>query len=51
VFALVKYIGECTNIANYSEFIKTNLVALFQVLVLPNISLTQEDVDEFEDDP
>jgi exportin-2 (importin alpha re-exporter) len=51
VFALVKYIGECTNIGSYSEFIKQNLALLFSVVVLPNISLTQEDVDEFEDDP
>ena len=51
VFALVKYIGECTNIGNYSDFIKQNLALLFQVVILPNISLTQEDVDEFEDDP
>ncbi len=29
VFALVKYIGECTNIGNYSDFIKQNLALLF----------------------
>jgi hypothetical protein len=51
VFALVKYIGECTNLPHFAEFIKSNLSLLFQVLILPNISLTQEDVDEFEDDP
>jgi len=51
VQAVVRYLGECVNLPNYNEFIKTNLQAIFEVIVLPNISITQEDVDEYEDEP
>jgi exportin-2 (importin alpha re-exporter) len=52
VFALVKFIGECAkSVPSYSEFIKQSLPLVWSVLVIPNISLTQQDVDEFEDDP
>ena len=51
VFALVKYIGESSSLPNYSEFVRQNLALLFHVLILPNISISQEDENEFEDDP
>ena len=47
----MRYIGECAALPNYRDFIKANLEALFTVLVLPNISLTPEDIDEYEDEP
>ena len=34
-----------------ADFMKTNLFKIFDILILPNISLTQEDIDEYEDDP
>lgn len=40
VFAIVKYIGEASSIADYSDFVKQNLALLFTVLILPNISIT-----------
>ena len=51
VQAIVRYLGECVMLPNYAEFIKTNLQSIFEVVVLPNISITQEDVDEYEDEP
>jgi len=39
--------GDSASIPNYSEFIKQNLAAVYSVLVEPNISITQEDIDEF----
>jgi hypothetical protein len=52
VFALVKYIGECAkSIPSYADFLKGNLQHIWNVLVIPNISLTSQDVEEFEDDP
>jgi hypothetical protein len=28
-----------------------NLTKIFDILILPNISITMEDLDEYEDDP
>ena len=47
----VKYMGEMTLLAIKQEFIKMNLMKIFDILILPNISITAEDNDEFEDDP
>jgi exportin-2 (importin alpha re-exporter) len=33
------------------EFIKANLPIIFEILVLPHISLSPEDLEEYEDDP
>ena len=49
--ATVKYIGEMTNVKSKNEFVKNNLMKIFDILILPNIAITQEDEDEYEDDP
>ena len=51
VRAVVKYLGEMTNVPSKHEFLKMNLIKIFDILVLPNISITAEDADEYEDDP
>ena len=51
VRVVVKYMGEMTKQPNKAAFIKTNLSKVFDILILPNISLNQEDIDEYEDDP
>lgn len=33
------------------NFVKSNLIKLFDILILPNISITPEDQEEYEDDP
>jgi hypothetical protein len=43
--------SDCINLQLYSEFIRTNLKGLFEILVLPLIQITQEDVDEYEGQP
>jgi len=43
--------GEISNNPSKSEFIKMNLMKIFDILVLPNIAITSEDQDEYEDDP
>ena len=35
----------------YGDFIKQNLGALFEVVVIPNIALTEQDVDDYEMEP
>ena len=51
IFAIVKYLGEVAGVAKYQDFIRTNLETLFNVVVVPNISLTAQDKDEYEDEP
>jgi hypothetical protein len=41
IFAIVHYIGDAAGLPNYTQLIKENLPALFQVVVIPNISLTE----------
>jgi hypothetical protein len=40
-----------TNCASKQAFIKMNLIKIFDILILPNISITEEDKDEYEDSP
>ena len=51
IFAIVRYIGECTVNPKYKDFIRGNLECLFQVLIIPNISITEQDVEEYECEP
>ena len=48
IFALVGYLSDCARMPKYKETIGQNLQALFQVIVLPNISLTEQDLEEYE---
>lgn len=47
----VKYVGEVSNLPSKQPFIKMNLIKIFDILILPNISITEEDMDEYEDSP
>lgn len=48
---MVRYLGECAGMPNYKDFIKQNLETLLQVLVIPNISVTEQDLEEYEFEP
>ena len=43
--------GEMSNIPARQEFMKMNLLKIFDILILPNIAITEEDENEYEDDP
>jgi exportin-2 (importin alpha re-exporter) len=47
----VKYMGEMANSPSKNEFFKMNLMKIFDILILPNISITPEDMEEYDDDP
>lgn len=47
----VKYLGEMANQKSKEDFYKMNLIKIFDTLILPNISITADDMDEYEDDP
>lgn len=51
MFALLRYLGDCAGISNYQDFMKQNLQSIFSSLILPNIAMTQQDHDEYEDEP
>ena len=51
VQAVVRYLSECVSLPKYQEHIKGNLTSIFQVILIPNISITQEDTDWYEDEP
>lgn len=36
---------------NLQDFFKANMSNIFELIILPNISITQVDIDEYEDDP
>ena len=43
--------GEITLMPGKTVFIKNNLMKIFDLLILPNISITEDDFNEYEDDP
>lgn len=47
----VKYMGEMATLQAKQEFMKMNLIKIFDTLILPNISITEEDMEEYEDSP
>lgn len=47
----MKYLGDVINNPGKVEFVKSNLQKIFDVLILPNIAVTSDDQDEYEDDP
>ena len=51
IFAIVRYLGECAALPIYRDIIKGNLQNLFQVLILPNIAITDQDLEDYELEP
>ena len=49
--SVMDYISNSAASPDRKPFIETNLMKVFQILVMPNIAVTDEEVDEFEDDP
>lgn len=47
----MKYLGDMINNPGKVEFMKSNLTKIFDALILPNIAITSDDHDEYEEDP
>lgn len=45
------YIANSAASPDRKPFIETNLMKVFQIVVMPNIAVTDDEIDEFEDDP
>lgn len=51
IHSIIRYLNEMSTYGNLANFFKENMANLFELIILPNISITQEDIDEYEDDP
>lgn len=49
--AVIKYLTEISLNPTSHEFFRAQMVPLFQLLIIPNISLTKDDIEEYEDEP
>jgi hypothetical protein len=49
--AIVRYLNEMSTHPSLTEFFKINMLPLFQMVILPNISLTSDDIEEYEFEP
>jgi hypothetical protein len=49
--AVIRYLSEMANYAELAPFFKTNMLSLFSLLIIPNISITEDDVEEYECEP
>ena len=49
--AVIRYLSEMAVIPELQEFFKTNMISIFSLLIVPNISITEDDIDEYNDEP
>lgn len=49
--AIVRYFNEISSFPDLHDFFKTNMLPMFQLIIVPNISLTEDDTNEYEDEP
>ena len=40
-----------SGIGTLSEFFKANMQQIFMSIIIPNISLTEDDIEEYQDEP
>ena len=48
---VIKYLSEMSNYPDSAEFFKSNMLNLFQLIIVPNISITDDDLEEYEFEP
>lgn len=48
---VIKYLSEMSTFHNLHPFFKANMLQLFQLLIVPNISITEDDLEEYEYEP
>mmetsp|Transcript_5909 Transcript_5909/g.9617 ORF Transcript_5909/g.9617 Transcript_5909/m.9617 type:complete len:96 (+) Transcript_5909:928-1215(+) len=46
-----RYLGDCLLDQQKAAHIKMNLSKVFDILILPNIAITQDDQEEYEESP
>lgn len=48
---MIKYLSEMSNYPDLGVFYKQNMLNLFTLLIVPNISITNDDLEEYEFEP
>ena len=48
---MVRYLAEMLTHPALLEFFRVNMMVLFNLVILPNITLTGDDIDEYQDEP
>ena len=48
---VIKYLSEMSNYPDMSDFFKNNMLNLFTLIIVPNISITEDDLEEYEFEP
>jgi len=48
---VIKYLSEMSSFQNLHPFFKANMLQLFTLLIVPNISITADDFEEYEYEP
>jgi hypothetical protein len=51
IMAIVRYFNEMSSFPEMNDFFRKNMMPMFSLIVVPNISLTEDDVAEYEDEP
>jgi len=48
---MIKYLSEMSNYPDLSGFFKSNMLNIFTLIIVPNISITDDDLEEYEFEP
>ena len=48
---MIRYLNEIATFPDLNDFFKTNMLSLFSLLILPNISINEDDLEEYEFEP
>jgi Cse1 len=48
---VIKYLSEMSNYPDLTEFFKINMLNIFTLIIVPNISITEDDLEEYEFEP
>jgi hypothetical protein len=48
---VIRYLNEIATFPDLNDFFKTNMLSLFSLLILPNISINEDDLEEYEFEP
>jgi len=49
--AIIRYLNEMSGYPELAPIFKTNMLNLFLLIIVPNISLTEDDLEEYEMEP
>jgi Cse1 len=48
---VIRYLAEMATFNELADFFKVNMIQLFSILIVPNISINEDDMEEYEFEP